>query len=115
MGPLPVLKTLRDKEPFSRHGGIQKERVIVPWAEASAMQRIEDADVRLSRRIQNLQQHRGIQRFASATPFKRSHTLPPSEMKSLYGSITRSAVSCLSYVTFAMVVYLQRRYAGGIL
>jgi hypothetical protein len=32
LGPLPVLKTLRDKEPFSRHGGIQKERVIVPWA-----------------------------------------------------------------------------------
>ena len=32
MGPLPVLETLRDKEPFSRHGGIQKERVIVPWA-----------------------------------------------------------------------------------
>jgi hypothetical protein len=30
MGPLPVLQTLRDKEPFSRHGGIQKERVIVP-------------------------------------------------------------------------------------
>ena len=27
-----MLKTLRDKEPFSRHGGIQKERVIVPWA-----------------------------------------------------------------------------------
>jgi hypothetical protein len=24
------LKTFRDKEPFSRHGGIQKERVIAP-------------------------------------------------------------------------------------
>src|SRR5262245_24995449 len=45
----------------------------------------------------------GTQSFASATPFKRSHTLPPSEMKSLYGSITRSAVICLLYVTFAMV------------
>jgi hypothetical protein len=33
LGPLPVLKTLRDKEPFSRHGGIQKERVIVPGPE----------------------------------------------------------------------------------
>ena len=32
LGPLPVLQTLRDKEPFSWHGGIQKERVIVPWA-----------------------------------------------------------------------------------
>ena len=31
LGPLPVLQTLRDKEPFSRHGGIEKERVIVPW------------------------------------------------------------------------------------
>src|SRR5262249_16683603 len=33
----------------------------------------------------------------------RGHILPPSEMKSLYGSITRSAVSCLPYVTSAMV------------
>jgi hypothetical protein len=32
LGPLPILKTLRDKEPFSRHGGIQKERMVVPWA-----------------------------------------------------------------------------------
>jgi hypothetical protein len=32
VGPLPVLQTLRDKEPFSRHGGLQKERVIVPRA-----------------------------------------------------------------------------------
>ena len=30
LGPLPVLKTLRDKEPFYRRRGIQKERVIVP-------------------------------------------------------------------------------------
>ena len=29
-GPLPVLQTLRDKEPFSRRGGFRKERVIVP-------------------------------------------------------------------------------------
>ena len=28
-GPLPVLQTLRDKEPFSRRGGFLKERVIV--------------------------------------------------------------------------------------
>jgi hypothetical protein len=32
VGPLPVLQTLRDKKPFYRRGGIQKERVIVPWA-----------------------------------------------------------------------------------
>ena len=32
LGRCRWLKTLRDKEPFSRHGGIQKERVIVPWA-----------------------------------------------------------------------------------
>src|ERR1700676_425130 len=44
------------------------------------------------------------QLFASATAFIRFHILPPSEMKSLYGSITRSAVSCFSYVTRAMVV-----------
>jgi NAD(P)-dependent dehydrogenase (short-subunit alcohol dehydrogenase family) len=43
---------------------------------------------------------------------RRSHTLPPSEMKSLYGSITRSAVSCLLYVTFAMLC-LQRSYAAS--
>jgi len=30
-------KDIRDKEPFSRPGGIQKERVIVPWAGASAL------------------------------------------------------------------------------
>jgi hypothetical protein len=30
LGPLPVLQTLRDKEPFYRRGGIQKERMIVP-------------------------------------------------------------------------------------
>src|SRR5262249_52115840 len=45
----------------------------------------------------------GMQLFASATAFRRSHTLPPSEMKSLYGSITRRAVISFSYVTFAMV------------
>jgi hypothetical protein len=28
-GPLPALQTLRDKEPFARRGGFQKERVIV--------------------------------------------------------------------------------------
>jgi hypothetical protein len=39
--------------------------------------------------------------------------IPPSDMKSLYGSITSSAVSCLWYVTFTMVS-LQRVYAGGI-
>src|SRR5215831_7388293 len=31
------------------------------------------------------------------------HSLPPSEIKSLYGSITRSAVISFSYVTFAML------------
>src|SRR5262245_58820603 len=38
----------------------------------------------------------------------RGHILPPSEMKSLYGSTTKSAVSCLSYVTFAMVSPYRR-------
>src|SRR3954447_17462793 len=37
----------------------------------------------------------------------RPHTLPPSEMKSLYGSMTRSAVSSFSYVTFAMASLQQ--------
>jgi hypothetical protein len=32
LGPLPVLQTLRDKEPFYWLAGFQKERVIVPWA-----------------------------------------------------------------------------------
>ena len=31
LGLLPVLRQ-SDKESFSRHGGIRKERVIVPWA-----------------------------------------------------------------------------------
>ena len=30
LGPLPVLQTFRGKEPFSRRGGLPKERVIVP-------------------------------------------------------------------------------------
>src|SRR5579859_297739 len=38
-----------------------------------------------------------IQPFASATGLRRSHTLPPTEMKSLYGSITRSAAARFSY------------------
>ena len=32
LGPQPVLQTFRDKKPFSRHGGLQKERVIVSGA-----------------------------------------------------------------------------------
>ena len=32
LGPLPVLQTLRDKEPFYWLAGFGKERVIVPWA-----------------------------------------------------------------------------------
>ena len=32
VGRLPVLQTLRDKEPFYWLAGFQKERVIVSWA-----------------------------------------------------------------------------------
>src|SRR5262245_42730765 len=39
----------------------------------------------------------GTQSFASATARMRPHILPPSEMKSLYGSTTRRAVVSLSY------------------
>src|SRR5262245_51940737 len=49
----------------------------------------------------------GTQLFASATAFRRSHSLPPSEMKSLYGSITRSAVISLSYVTVMRLLSLS--------
>src|SRR5262249_41086549 len=38
------------------------------------------------------------QSFASATALMRGQILPPSEMKSLYGSTTSSAVMPLSYV-----------------
>src|SRR5262245_4864634 len=34
--------------------------------------------------------------LASATAFTRFHSLPPSEIKSLYGSITSSAVTSFS-------------------
>src|ERR1700754_4065483 len=44
-----------------------------------------------------------MQLLAPATPLSRSHTLPPSEMKSLYGSITRSPVMSLSDVMSAML------------
>src|SRR5215510_5610832 len=40
----------------------------------------------------------GTQLLASATALMRGQTLPPSEMKSLYGSTTSSAVMLLSYV-----------------
>src|SRR5262245_17244344 len=46
----------------------------------------------------------GTHLFASATPFKRSHTFPPSDMKSLYGSMRRSAVISLSNFRFAIVL-----------
>src|SRR4029077_3848585 len=56
--------------------------------------------------------------LASAIPFKRSHILSPSEIKSLYGSITRSAVISFSYVTlliyapiFAALTIVLRRDA----
>jgi hypothetical protein len=60
------------------------------------MQRIEDAKLGLTRSIQDLQHIRN-------TTICFCKTLPPSEMKSLYGSISRSAVSSLSYVIFAML------------
>src|SRR5215510_9598309 len=40
----------------------------------------------------------GMQLLASATALMRGQILPPSEMKSLYGSTTSSAVMSLSYV-----------------
>src|SRR5215467_1279038 len=46
----------------------------------------------------------GTQLFASATALMRGQILPPSEMKSLYGSTTRSAVSSLLYVIIAMLL-----------
>ena len=49
----------------------------------------------------------GMQTLASATPLSRSHTLPPSEMKSLYGiDHYEAGAMSLSYVTHAM--FLQR-------
>src|SRR5262249_2588524 len=48
----------------------------------------------------------GTHLFASATPFKRSHTFPPSDMKSLYGAMTRSAVISLPNFGFAMFFLL---------
>src|SRR5215469_14526144 len=44
----------------------------------------------------------GTHWLPSATSFMRSHTLPPSEMKSLYGSTTMSPVMSFSYVRCAM-------------
>jgi hypothetical protein len=37
MGTAAGAKDILDKEPFSRHSGIQKERVIVPWGRASGL------------------------------------------------------------------------------
>src|SRR5207253_2010414 len=49
----------------------------------------------------------GTQSFDSATGFKRSQTLPPSEIKSLYGSITRSAVISCRNSRFVMPFLLR--------
>src|SRR5262245_10571127 len=50
--------------------------------------------------------------------FTRSHSLPPSEIKSLYGSITSRAVLCFSYVTLfiraSMVVIRYRLLRRGV-
>src|SRR5262249_33445814 len=43
------------------------------------------------------------QPFASATALMRGQILPPSEMKSLYGSTTKRALMLLSYVEVFMV------------
>src|SRR5215467_7149523 len=45
----------------------------------------------------------GTQLLASATALMLGQSLPPSEMKSLYGSTTSSAVMLLSYVGVFMV------------
>src|SRR5664279_6475040 len=49
----------------------------------------------------------GTQLFATATVLMRSQILPPSEMKSLYGSMTRSAVLSLSSFRFDMLFLLR--------
>src|SRR4249919_400610 len=54
----------------------------------------------------------GTHALASATPFRRSHTFPPSEIKSLYGSITTRPVMSFSYVTSAMLSYGTDPEAG---
>jgi hypothetical protein len=45
----------------------------------------------------------GTQRLASATALMRFQTLPPSEMKLLYESISNNAVERVSYVRFSMI------------
>ena len=56
----------------------------------------------------------GMQPLASATPFSRSHTLPPSEMKSLYGSITSSPVMPGAKVMAPSSLGLVRRVRHGV-
>src|SRR5262249_38755990 len=46
----------------------------------------------------------GTQSFASATALMRGQILPPSEMKSLYGSTTKRALMLLSCVGVLMAV-----------
>src|SRR5262249_969031 len=82
--------------------------LIVAWT-VSMMQCIEDPKLRLSRSIEDLHHMRntliGFSDALHAIP-----SLPPSEMKSLYGSITRSAVISLSYVIGASILSSQHGY-----
>src|SRR5262245_39498769 len=47
--------------------------------------------------------------LASATALTRFHSLPPSEIKSLYGSTTSSAVISFSNLSVAMFLPFRRR------
>ena len=57
------------------------------------IQSIKNAEPNLPTSIQDYMC--GIQSLASATFFMRSQILPPAEMNSLYGSMTRSTVISL--------------------
>jgi hypothetical protein len=61
------------------------------------MHGIEDPKLLLARGVEDFQ-HMGTQWLASATALMRGQSVPPSEMKSLYGSTTSSGMMPLSYV-----------------
>ena len=54
---------------------------------------------------------RRVERALTRPSLPLNDELPSSQMKRLYGSITRIAVSCLLYVSF-IILYLQRRMHG---
>jgi len=91
--PRAVLEDLRPPGPGLNRRDVPPGLVVA--GTVSMMERVEDAQPGSARSIENPQHVRNaLVRLGDSLDAVKG--LPPSEMKSLYGSITRSPVICLS-------------------